>query len=237
MLAEEASYNPNQMGSTSLEVALTKVQESLTILIPDGAIAHSGLLAITSDSDGFDSSINIGVNGYQKYTSSSDQYLSYFSFSLNQVASISAMSSSWTDTSANSRDWKEVEVTLDSSATQTITLSRLRFVSYSLYETVSDLTTSLSQTTATTAAAENPSAVNINIPTNITAPAGQVLINGQITHELMITNKDFSVPQVFYPDGTTYEIVTSHETSAHDNYDLESISLVGHASDGENLSL
>ena len=62
MLAEEASYNPNQMGSTSLEVALTSgVQESLTILIPDGAIAHSGLLAITSDSDGFDSSINIGV--------------------------------------------------------------------------------------------------------------------------------------------------------------------------------
>ena len=163
MLAEEASSNPNQMGSTSLEVALTSgVQESLTILIPHGAIAHSGLLAITSDSDGFDSSINIGVNGYQKYTSSSDQYLSYFSFSPNQVASISAMSSSWTDTSANSRDWKEVEVTLDSSATQTITLSRLA-VSYSLYETVSDLTTSLANY-HTTAAAENPSAVNINIP-------------------------------------------------------------------------
>lgn len=234
MLAEEASSNPNQMGSTSLEVALTSgVQESLTILIPDGAIAHSGLLAITSDSDGFDSSINIGVNGYQKYTSSSDQYLSYFSFSPNQVASISAMSSSWTDTSANSRDWKEVEVTLDSSATQTITLSRLA-VSYSLYETVSDLTTSLANY-HTTAAAENPSAVNINIPTNITAPAGQVLINGQITHELMITNKDFSVPQVFYPDGTTYEIVTSHR-HLYDNSDLESISLVGHASDGETVS-
>ena len=233
-LAEEASSNPNQMGSTSLEVALTSgVQESLTILIPDGAIAHSGLLAITSDSDGFDSSINIGVNGYQKYTSSSDQYMSYFSFSPNQVASISAMSSSWTDTSANSRDWKEVEVTLDSSTTQTITLSRLA-VSYSLYETVSDLTTSLANYHAT-AAAEDPSAVNINIPTNITAPAGQVLINGQITHELMITNKDFSVPQVFYPDGTTYEIVTSHR-HLYDNSDLESISLVGHASDGETVS-
>ena len=69
MLAEEASSNPNQMGYTSLELSLTSgVQESLTILIPDGAIAHSGLLAITSDSDGFDSSINIGINGYQKYT-------------------------------------------------------------------------------------------------------------------------------------------------------------------------
>ena len=107
-------------------------------------------------------------------------------------------------------------------------------MSYSLYETVSDLTTSLANY-HTTAAAENPSAVNINIPTNITAPAGQVLINGQITHELMITNKDFSVPQVFYPDGTTYEIVTSHR-HLYDNSDLESISLVGHASDGETIS-
>ena len=135
MLAEEASYNPNQMGSTSLEVALTSgVQESLTILIPDGAIAHSGLLAITSDSDGFDSSINIGVNGYQKYTSSSDQYLSYFSFSPNQVASISAMSSHGR-IQVQTQGTGKVEVTLDSSATQTITLSRLA-VSYSLYETV-----------------------------------------------------------------------------------------------------
>ena len=61
------------------------------------------------------------------------------------------------------------------------------------------------------------------------------MINGQITHELMITNKDFSVPQVFYPDGTTYEIVTSHR-HLYDNSDLESISLVGHASDGETVS-
>ena len=234
MLAEDASSNPNQMGHTSLDIALTSgVQESLTILIPDGAIAHSGLLAITSDSDGFDSSINIGVNGYQKYTSSTDQYLTYFTFSPNQVASISALSSSWTDANANSRDWKEVEVTLESSTTQTITLSRLA-VSYSLYETVSDLTNSLANY-HTTAAAENPSAVNINIPTNITAPVGQISINGQILHELMITNKDFAVPQIFYPDGTMYEIVTSHR-HLYDNSELETISLDGHASDGETIS-
>ena len=234
MLAEEASYNPNQMGSTSLEVALTSgVQESLTILIPDGAIAHSGLLAITSDSDGFDSSINIGVNGYQKYTSSSDQYLSYFTFSPNQVASISAMSSSWTDSSANSRDWKEVEVTLDSSATQTNHTFSISYILFIIRDCLRSETSLANY--HTTAAAENPSAVNINIPTNITAPAGQVLINGQITHELMITNKDFSVPQVFLSDGTTYEIVTSHR-HLYDNSDLEAISLVGHASDGETVS-
>ena len=234
MLAEEASANPNQMGSTSMEISLTSgVQESLTILIPDGAIAHSGLLAITSDSDGFDSSIDIGVNGYQKYTSSSDQYLTYFTFSPNQVASISAMSSSWTDSNANSRDWKEVDVTLESPTTQTITLSRLA-ISYSLYETVSDLETSLAAYHAT-AAAENPSAVNINIPTNITAPAGQISINGQISHQLMITNKDFAVPQVFYPDGTMYEIVTSHR-HLYDNSELQTILLDGYASDGETIS-
>ena len=234
MLAEEASSNPNQMGSTSLELSLTSgVQESLTILIPDGAIAHSGLLAITSDSDGFDSSINIGINGYQKYTSTSDQYLTYFTFSPNQVASISAMGSSWTDTNANSRDWKEVDVTLESSTTQTVTLSRLA-ISYSLYETVSDLTNSLAAY-HTTAAADNPGAVNINIPTNITAPAGQISINGQIEHELMIKNKDFNVPQVFYPDGTMYEIVTIHR-HLYDNSELQTIQLDGHASDGETVS-
>ncbi len=234
MLQDEPTSNPNQIGSTSLEVSLISgVQESLTILIPEGAIANSGLLAITSDSDGFAGSISVGVNGYQKSTSTSNPYLTYLDFSPNQVASISAMGATWTDSSANSRVWKEVDLTLESSTTQTITLSRLA-ISYSLTETVSDLTSSLANYHSSAAAA-NPTAVNINIPTNITAPAGQVLINGQILHELMITNKDFSVPQVFYPDGTMYEIVTSHR-HLYDNSELQTISLVGHASDGETIS-
>ena len=143
------------------------------------------------------------------------------------------MSATWTDSSANGRVWKEVGLTLESSSTQTITLSRLA-ISYSLTETVSDLTSSLANYHSAATAAE-PTLVLIHIPTNVTASAGQVLIDGQIIHELMITNKDFSVPQVFHPDGSVYEIVTNHR-HLYDNSDLQLVSLVGHASDGETIS-
>ena len=234
ILEDSPSSNPNQIASTSIELYLTSgVPQSVTVLVPDGAIANSGLLAISSDADGFDSSVDLGVNGYQKSTSTSNPFFTYLSFSPNQVASISAMSATWTDSSANGRVWKEVGLTLESSSTQTITLSRLA-ISYSLTETVSDLTSSLANYHSAATAAE-PTLVLIHIPTNVTASAGQVLIDGQIIHELMITNKDFSVPQVFHPDGSVYEIVTNHR-HLYDNSDLQLVSLVGHASDGETIS-
>ena len=92
------------------------------------------------------------------------------------------------------KDWKEVEVTLDSSATQTITFSIGCVLIH--YTRLSQIRQLLSQTITLRQPLKTASAVNINIPTSITAPAGGFDENGQITHELMITNKDFSVPQI-----------------------------------------
>ena len=209
------------------------VPQSVTVLIPEGSMVHSGLLAITSDADGFDSSINLDVNGYQSTISTTSSHLIYHRLSPNQAASISAMGASWTDTNSNDRMWKEVTMTFESSATQTISLSRFA-ISYSVTETVSNLATELS-IYKIDAAAENPTLVNINIPTNLSSSAGQVVIDGQITHELLIKNKDFNVPNAFYPDGSMYEIVTSHR-HLYDNSNLASITLDGIGSDGETIS-
>ena len=234
MLDQAPSTSNNPISSTSMEFYLTAgVPQSVTVLIPEGSMVHSGLLAITSDADGFDSSINLDVNGYQSTISTTSSHLTYHRLSPNQAASISAMGASWTDTNSNDRMWKEVTMTFESSATQTISLSRFA-ISYSVTETVSNLATELS-IYKINAAAENPTLVNINIPTNLSSSAGQVVIDGQITHELLIKNKDFNVPNAFYPDGSMYEIVTSHR-HLYDNSNLASITLDGIGSDGETIS-
>ena len=234
MLDSPVSTSPNQIGARSKSLYLAAgVSQTVHMIIPEGAIINSGLMAISSDSDGFESPIVINVNGYQSTTSSSDTHLTYHQLSPNQAASISAMSATWTDSNVNDREWKEVAITLESTISQTVTISRVA-VSYSLSEMVTGLENALS-TYQNAAAIENPALVNINIPTNITASMGQVLIDGEIFHELMIKNKDFSVPAVFHPDGSTYQIVTAHR-HLFDNSELQTITLEGQASDGEVIS-
>ena len=234
MLEYPPSTTPNQESIRAKEMYLESgVTQSVNVLIPAGAIVNSGLIAITSDLDGFDSPITVDVNGYQSTTSTTNNHLTYLHLSANQVASISAMSGTWTDSNANNRVWKEVEISLESSVSQTVTVSRLA-ISYSLSEMVTGLEGALSAY-QNSAAVEDPTLVNINIPTNITATTGQILIDGEIFYELMIKNKDFSVPSTFYPDGGTYEIVTAHRHLL-DNSNLETISLEGRATDGETVS-
>ena len=233
MLDNPPSTTPNQESFSSKELYLAAgVAQTVSVLIPAEAIVNSGLLAITSDGDGFNSPIVVDVNGYQSTTSTSNSQLTYHQLSPNQAATISAMPGTWTDSNPNNRVWKEVEISFESSVTQTVTVSRLA-ISYSLTEMVTGLEGALSNY-QNVAAAENPTLVNINLPTNITASAGQLSIDGEIIYELMINNKDFSVPPAFHPDGTTHEIVTAHRHLL-DNSNLQTISLEGQASDGETI--
>jgi len=231
MLDNPPSTVPNQESIRSKELYLAAgVAQTVSVLIPAEAIVNSGLIAITADGDGFNSPIVVDVNGYQSTTSTSNSQLTYHQLSPNQAATISAMPGTWTDSNPNNRVWKEVEISFESSVTQTVTVSRLA-ISYSLTEMITGLEGALS-TYQNVAAAEDPTLVNINIPTNITASAGQLSIDGEIIYELMIKNKDFSVPSAFHPDGTTHEIVTAHRHLL-DNSNLQTISLEGQASDGE----
>jgi len=233
MLEHPPSTTSNQDSMRSKEFNLAAgVAQTVSVLIPAGAIVNSGLIAITSDADGFNSPIVIDVNGYQSTTSTSNSQLTYHQLSPNQAASISAMPGTWTDSNPNNRVWKEVDISFESALTQTVTVSRLA-ISYSVSEMVTGLEGALS-TYKNAAAAENPTLVNINIPTNITASKGQLSIDGEIFYELMIKNKEFSVPPSFNPDGSTHEIVTAHRHLL-DNSNLQTISLEGQASDGETI--
>ncbi len=233
VLLDTPSTNPSVNAATSVDLSLyAGVSEAVVMLIPDGAIVNSGLLSITSDSDGFEAPVTLDVNGYSSSTSNSDTYISYLDFSPNQAASITAMGSSWTDTSSN-RDWKEVSLYFQSSVSQVVTLSRIA-VSYNLMENVSGLATTLSNY-QTQAVADQPTLTQVNIPTNISAAAGQVMISGLAQHELLITNKDFNVPNKLHPGGFQYEIITKHR-HLFDNSELTRITLDGLASDGEEIN-
>ena len=138
MLEHPPSTTSNQDSMRSKEFNLAAgVAQTVSVLIPAGAIVNSGLIAITSDADGFNSPIVIDVNGYQSTTSTSNSQLTYHQLSPNQAASISAMPGTWTDSNPNNRVWKEVDISFESALTQTVTVSRLA-ISYSVSVTISD---------------------------------------------------------------------------------------------------
>ena len=218
---------------TSIDLQLDAgVSETVFMLIPASSVVNSGIIALTSDSDGFDAPIDVTINGYQKSTLSSDMYLSYLHLSANQVASMIALTPDTLTDSANNRIWKEVNIEFESSLDQSITLSRIA-VSYSLVENVSGLAPVISAY-HDSAVIANPSLSDIYIPTNITAAKGQILIDGRVLHELMITNKHFTVPNTFYPDGIQSEIVTTHR-HLYDNSELVSITLEAISSEGDTI--
>ena len=218
---------------TSIDLQLDAgVSETVFLLIPEGSVVNSGLIALTSDSDGFDAPIEVTINGYQESTSSSDMYLSYLHMSPNQVASMMAFTQDTLTDSTNDRVWKEVNIELESSVDQSITLSRIA-VSYSIIENVSGLDSVIS-TYHDSAVIANPSLPNIFIPTNITAPYGQIFIDGRVLHELMITNKAFTVPNTFYPDGVQSEIITTHR-HLYDNSEIVKITLEAVSSEGDTI--
>ena len=230
-------YPPSTPGGespmTSVDLQLDAgVSETVYMLIPAGSVVNSGIIALNSDSDGFDAVIDVTVNGYQKSTSSSDMHQSYLHMSANQVASMMALTPNTFTDSTNNRVWKEVNLEFESSVDQLITLSRIA-VSYSLVENVSGLAPVIIAY-HDSAVIANPSLNNIFIPTNITAASGQVLIDGRVMHELMITNKDFTVPNTLYPDGIQSEIVTKHR-HLYDNSEIAQITLEAISSDGDSI--
>ena len=49
-----------------------------------------------------------------------------------------------------------------------------------------------------------------DIPLSITSDYGAISVTGSLIYDFMFVNREFTVPNTFYPDGNLVELVTSH---------------------------
>ena len=201
--------------------------EQLSIYIPAEASVTSGIISISPDYDGFESPVTLTVAGSSQIGPSGDNIF-YNTLSSSQISGISLISGTHTD-SDTGRLWRDVPVELDSNTAQTITISRIG-INYFLFENISGLEDSLSEYHESTMDSF-PEYEEVEIPVTFSADIGSVSIDGDIIYDFLIQNRDFSVPNTFYPTGDQVQISTSHH-HLYDNAELSEITLTGSASDG-----
>ena len=221
----------NGQYSTSSSLTSSSSGASIEFLIPDGSMVTSGALT-TLPTSTTGSAIGISVASSQIGTiaSGSDGFSS-FTLDAAALSAINSLSATFSDTT-NNRDFRVVEVEFTSQNSEQIDLLGLQ-VGYELTENVTGLGQQMYDYHASELQGSIPEFVDI--PLSFVADAGAVSLNGGIIHELMITNHPFTAPTTLYPDGSIYEIVTTHHHLV-DNSQIGQIHLMGHASDGENLS-
>ena len=202
---------------------------SVTVRIPTSASLYGGIIAVASQSaDGFAATVSVSVEGASQ-SSGSANYVFYNTLNVAQLGAIAAQGTSHTD-SDTGREWRDITIEVDSNSAQTVSLSRLG-IGYLLFENVSGLGPSVAayHDTQTT---DDPPPELVNIPVSISAEAGVLTVDGDLKFDYIITNRDFQVPNTFYPRGTPYSITTKHH-HLHDNSQLSEIILRGQASDGQ----
>ena len=218
-------------GTKSVTMNVGPNPTSAYAIVPTSGYVNTGLITLLSDSDGFESSVDIDVSGVSFSTGSNTER---FTSELNsyQISAINSLSSGWSDTGTD-RDWRVVEFALTSSQTQTVTLTGLA-LGYTMFENVSDISGPISQYHSDNTQGDTPP-VEIAIPVTISSSTGSVSIDGDLIYDYIMTNRDFQVPNTLYPDGNINEIETAHH-HLNDNSLLAAIELTGTASDGQVIS-
>ena len=205
--------------------------ESTTIMIPSSSVVSSGMLAISPDSDGFESPVTISMAG-STISGGSGNSPFITSISPGQLSGISLLSTTHTDSSTG-REWLEVPMLISSASAQSVSISSIG-IEYLIFENVSGLGTPITEyhEEYTT---DDPPPEELSIPISMTSDYGSVAIDGSVVYDYMFVNRDFSVPNTFYPDGQIFEVVTSHH-HLYDNSDIAEIQLNGAGSDGNTIS-
>lgn len=229
LVSDQSSFGSGQ-AYESLTLNVGPSGTSVYSIVPVSSYVNSGLLSVSSDSDGFDSPVSISVGGSTVSTGSTSELFTS-TLTAAQLTSINSLASGWTD-SENNRDWRVIDFSLSSSSSQQITVSGLA-LGYTIFENVSGLGQQVADYHQANTQ-DDPPPVEIAIPFNFTAEMGAISIDGSLDFDYILTNRDFQVPQTLYPDGNTIEIVTKHHHLI-DNSQLAHISLTGTASDGEVL--
>ena len=201
---------------------------SVTVRIPTSASIYSGIVSIASDSDGFSSAVTVTVAGASQSGGSGD-HIFYNTLDVAQMGAINAQGTSHTDAETG-RAWRDIIIELNSNTAQQVSIARFG-IGYVMFENISGLGPAVAayHDTQTT---DDPPPNLINIPVAVSADAGLLTIDGNLKFDYIITNRDFSVPNTFYPHGDSYTVTTRHH-HLHDNSDLSEIVLRGQASDGE----
>ena len=215
-------------GSRSLTMQIGPTPSSAFAIIPTSGSVNGGLVSLVSDSDGFESPVDISIAGatfstgsaVERFTSEMNQY---------QISGINSLASGWTDTETD-RDWRVVEFSLSSTQSQTVTLTGLA-IGYTMFENVSDISVPIADYHTTISQADPPP-VEIAIPVTISSSTGSISVAGELVYDFIMTNRDFQVPNTLYPDGVINEIETAHH-HLNDNSLLSAIELTGSASDGQ----
>tara|TARA_A100000164_G_scaffold206373_1_gene182987 strand:+ start:558 stop:7427 length:6870 start_codon:yes stop_codon:yes gene_type:complete len=215
-------------GSRSITMQIGSTPSTAFAIIPTSGSVNGGLVSLVSDSDGFESPVDISIAGAtfstgsaaERFTSEMNQY---------QISGINSLASGWTDTETD-RDWRVVEFSLSSTQSQTVTLTGLA-IGYTMFENVSDISTPIADYHTTISQADPPP-VEIAIPVTISSSTGSISVAGDLVYDFIMTNRDFQVPNTLYPDGVINEIETAHH-HLNDNSLLNAIELTGSASDGQ----
>ena len=216
--------------STSLTLDGTNA-ESVTVLIPESAAVTSGIVSISPEMGGFVDPVTVSIAGS---TVSGGVGESPFitSLSLAQISGIGLLTPSHTD-SETGRQWLEIPLSVSSVSSQTVHVSSIG-IGYQFFENVSGLGPSIANYLESLPS--EGSSEESDIPVSVTSDYGAVSIDGSIVFDFLFVNRDFSVPNTFFPDGGTIEIVTRHH-HLFDNSQISDITLTGTASDGNIIGL
>ena len=199
--------------------------QSALVKIPTNSTLQTGLIAVTSTSStGFSGQVTVSVLGETQYAYRFTN-LHLHHLSSTQKIAFSNLPTSHTDPDTN-RKWSEIEIQINSNIAQTVEISRFGF-GYHLRENVSQLTSEIS----TFQQNQNSNYPNLNIPASITTDLGSVNIDGNLDYAFEINNRNFEVPNTFYPRGTPYQVTTLHN-HLYDNSELKEIILRGIPSEG-----
>ncbi|MFL2954674.1 MAG: hypothetical protein ACJZ56_04455, partial [Candidatus Thalassarchaeaceae archaeon] len=209
---------------------------TISVLLPSGTSADTnvdatswaaaGFMAVSPvGSPTFDSPVVMTLGSASQSTSSSGAGPSAIHFNGAMISQINSVQPSITDPST-SRQWKQLDFQISSTASQTVTIATLG-ISYYLHENVSGLQNVV--TSAITAAQSNSSNTDVNVAVN--ALEGMISIGGGAEYDYITTNHPFDPPNTFAPRAESYHLVTEH-SHLFDNSQISSVTLTGSTLDG-----
>ena len=200
--------------------------DTLSVLIPEGANIHSLLLGVTPSGNTDPLSISSGGNTFYQLTA--------YNWSTSVISITNPqLSISNTHVDSSGRNWSMIDIDLDSSPNTSFTLGSFS-IGYTLMENVSGL----GQVVKTYHESNSNNGLEpiVDVPLTWNSIAGGVAIDGGVYHENMITNHPFTVPETWYPNKNIQTFSTQHHHLLGNEL-IDEIHLIGLDSSGDSLGV
>ena len=200
--------------------------DTLSVMIPEGANIHSLLLGVTPSGNTDPLSISSGGNTFYQLTA--------YNWSTSVISITNPqLSISNTHVDSSGRNWSMIDIDLDSSPNTSFTLGSFS-IGYTLMENVSGL----GQVVKTYHESNSNNGLEpiVDVPLTWNSIAGGVAIDGGVYHENMITNHPFTVPETWYPNKNIQTFSTQHHHLLGNEL-IDEIHLIGLDSSGDSLGV